>query len=213
MSKTLSVSGSYAVEAVNGNIDLTAQVITIDGNLVVKGSTTELESINSTITDNIIELNNGEQGTGVSAIYAGISIDRGLADPALLRWNETTDRWEVGIAGSMSEIVTLGAGSVFLTHVEDDPAPRLGGNLNVSSYIINSDANTDIALVPGNNGTVVVGSPLTLNHATVTAADPNTTVVYAGPVAGGGSGVYAATTDNNDELVSRKRAIAYALIF
>ena len=213
MSKTLAVSGSYAVTASSGNIDLTAQVITINGNLVVRGSTTELESINSTITDNIIELNKGEQGAGVSATYAGLSVDRGSYDPALLRWNETTDRWEVGVDGDMSEIVTVGAGSVFLTRVEDDPAPRLGGDLNVSTYTINSDANTDIALVPGNNGTVLVDAPLVLSHTTATTAGPDSTVVYAGPVAGGGSGVYAATTDNNDELVSRKRAIAFALIF
>ena len=43
---------------------------------------------------------------------------------------------------------------------------------------------------------------------------PNTgTKLYGGPVAGGGTGLYAATDEGRDELASRRKAIIYGLLF
>jgi uncharacterized delta-60 repeat protein len=41
------------------------------------------------------QFNNDETGSGVTDIYAGLNIDRGSLPDAVLRWNETTRRWEL----------------------------------------------------------------------------------------------------------------------
>lgn len=49
----------------------------IDGSLVVSGSTTTVSSQDLNVIDNIITVNSGETGNGVSKTVAGIHIDRG----------------------------------------------------------------------------------------------------------------------------------------
>ena len=73
MSKILKVNeGDYRVKVPSGNsviLDtgtLTGSVV-ITGNLDVQGQTTTIESINTTVKDNILVLNNGDTGTnGIS---------------------------------------------------------------------------------------------------------------------------------------------------
>ena len=78
---------------VNGNVEATAGTstfndVTIAGNLIVQGTTTSIETTNTTITDNVIVLNNGEVGAGVTATTSGIEVDRGSADNRSLVWTE-----------------------------------------------------------------------------------------------------------------------------
>ena len=68
MAETKRVSDQYTISA---------PTIIIDGNLTVSGSTTSVETTNSTITDNIIVLNQGETGAGITAVTSGIEIERG----------------------------------------------------------------------------------------------------------------------------------------
>jgi hypothetical protein len=85
MSKYVVVpEGNYKLTVQSGG-DITLDTgdrvgqVTITGNLLVQGTTTTVESIDVTITDNIIELNKGEPGEGVTLIESGIKIDRGTA--------------------------------------------------------------------------------------------------------------------------------------
>ena len=78
---------------VNGNVEATAGTstfndVTIAGNLIVQGTTTSIETTNTTITDNVIVLNNGEVGAGVTATTSGIEIDRGTSPNRSLVWTE-----------------------------------------------------------------------------------------------------------------------------
>jgi hypothetical protein len=51
--------------------------VVITGNLRIEGTTTTIESQNTVIKDNIIRLNDGETGNGVSLKESGLVIDRG----------------------------------------------------------------------------------------------------------------------------------------
>ena len=66
----------------------------VNGDLTVTGTTTTVNSSETLVADNLITLNAGEVGTGVTSGSAGIEVDRGLADNASLQWNETLDVWE-----------------------------------------------------------------------------------------------------------------------
>ena len=71
---------------------------TITGNLTVQGTTTTVNSNTVAIGDNILVLNSDEAGT--PSQNAGLEIERGTATNVLVRWNETTDRWQFTNDGS-----------------------------------------------------------------------------------------------------------------
>lgn len=97
MSKIVRVAdGDYKiVTQPNGIITLDTgnqigQVI-ITGDLVVQGNTTTVDSETLTIKDNIIYLNVGEAGTGVTLGSAGLTIERGLATDVSMLYDESSD--------------------------------------------------------------------------------------------------------------------------
>jgi len=75
--------------------------VRVTGNLLVEGDTLTVSAENLDVVDNIIVLNSGETGAGVSLRYSGIQIDRGIGTavnsgaegPASIVYDETTDTW------------------------------------------------------------------------------------------------------------------------
>jgi hypothetical protein len=68
-------------------------LVVITGDLLVKGNTTTIDTANLQIEDNIILLNKGETGAGVTEGTAGIEIDRGSLEDAQFLWDETLNKW------------------------------------------------------------------------------------------------------------------------
>jgi hypothetical protein len=89
------VAGNMHVEGNHsnfaGNVGVTGS-LTVAGNLTVSGTTTTVNTETLTINDNIVLLNNN--ATGSPSENAGIEVERGDSTNVLLRWNETTDKWE-----------------------------------------------------------------------------------------------------------------------
>ena len=86
---------------VNGNVEATAGTsnfnnIIVAGDLTVQGTTTTVDSTNTDIKDNVIVLNYGEAGAGVTLGTSGIEIDRGTESNKTFVWNEATDKWTLG---------------------------------------------------------------------------------------------------------------------
>jgi hypothetical protein len=81
------------VKNVTGDYEIYANNLVVHGNLTVIGAQTNLETANSQVQDNVIILNDGEQGSGVTLGNAGIMIDRGLLSNTYWQWNEPTLRW------------------------------------------------------------------------------------------------------------------------
>ena len=69
--------------------------IVIDGDLTVSGTTTTVNTETILLADNIITLNSN--ATGSPTENAGIEVERGDSANAELRWNETTDKWQIEI--------------------------------------------------------------------------------------------------------------------
>ncbi len=101
MAETKRVSDQYTISS---------PTVIIDGNLTISGSSTSIETTNSFITDNIIELNKGETGAGVGdgTGRAGIEIDRGTLPPVKLRWNEADLQWQITVDGTNFVPITTG---------------------------------------------------------------------------------------------------------
>ena len=96
MSRILNVNtGDYKVKVSSGNtitLDTGAGVgnVQITGNITIAGTQTVVNSQELDIVDNIITLNKGETGAGVTENTSGIQIDRGTAQDAFFVFDEQT---------------------------------------------------------------------------------------------------------------------------
>lgn len=100
MGQYLRVNGDYNIETPEGaNIVLDTGPgtgnVRVTGNLIVQGDTLTVSAQNLNVDDNVIILNNGETGAGVTLDYSGIQVDRGLLPDVSLVWNELIDSWQL----------------------------------------------------------------------------------------------------------------------
>lgn len=117
MSKIVKVSNSnYKVQVATGGtitLDTTNDTspavygeVLIKGNLIVSGTQTSIETIDSQITDNIFILNSGESSAGISAANnyrSGIEIERGSRSSAQFIFDESVSHYDPAFAGTPQE--------------------------------------------------------------------------------------------------------------
>lgn len=85
----------------NAYTDLILNNITIKGNVTQEGSSFITEAETVEVSDNILLLNRGEVGSGVTKGISGIQVDRGaLADYRFI-FDESDDRFKVGVEGDL----------------------------------------------------------------------------------------------------------------
>jgi len=97
-------AGTITLDTTDGNSSVQGTIV-INGDLEVKGTQTTVESTVTTIADNIITLNEGESGAGISAsagYIAGVEIDRGSLPAARIVFNEQTPFATGGSSGTGS---------------------------------------------------------------------------------------------------------------
>ena len=100
MSQVLQTNGDYLIKTGEGK-DITLDTgpgvgrVRVTGNLLVEGDTLTVSAENLNVSDNVITLNYGETGAGVSLVYSGIQIDRGTETPYGLIFDESIDAFQV----------------------------------------------------------------------------------------------------------------------
>lgn len=111
-------SGNLTIDSAGGTVTVDDN-LTVTGNLTVSGTTTSINTETLTVDDNIIILNNNEAGT--PSQNAGIEVERGTSTNVVLRWNETTDKWEATNDGSTygNLVTTADTGTVSLAMIAD----------------------------------------------------------------------------------------------
>jgi len=72
----------------------------VTGDLTVQGTTTTVNSETVNIADNFMLLNSNQSTGSAGTENAGIEVNRGSTANAVLRWLETTDRWQFTNDGS-----------------------------------------------------------------------------------------------------------------
>lgn len=329
MGQFVQVSGDYNIKSGEGaviTLDTGAGVGTtrVTGNLLVEGDTLNVSVENLNVQDNIITLNYGETGSGVTLRYSGIEVDRGSSESVSFLWDDNDDTWNLkqgaGYNSSrlrLKEILTnpdtdsgdltligtgtgvikvLGTTAYELQVTDDDDVPNkkyvddaiqtnptfqiLRGDTRAAAFDISNpidpglfpigpyfsqptesviglavddnivaqffrnrvqlaginffleDPTPDIPGIPdatvlqtvntnGNikletNGTGKVQITYALqldNPGTTPAAVTNASLVYGGAVGAGSTGVYFRNTSNNDELISKSKALVFSMIF
>jgi len=134
--------GSTASIAIGQDVSTTASVtfanLTVSGDLTVNGTTTTLNTENLLVEDNVIVLNSNV--TGAPSGTAGIEIERGTSSNVQLRWNETSDSWEITEDGTTYKNIAVGqdvetSSSVTFAHVSADVTGDLTGNASTATTL------------------------------------------------------------------------------
>jgi hypothetical protein len=134
MGQVIQVNGDYNIKAAEGariTLDTGPGVgeVKVTGNLLVTGQTLTVDAQNLNVKDNVIILNYGETGSGVSLRYSGIQIDRGTQTDVSILYDEQTSTWlfAQGVAGGSLNYVNS---KIQISKIVTDPSS--GGNLTVN---------------------------------------------------------------------------------
>ena len=109
MGQFLQTNGDYNIKTREGG-DITLNTgagvgrVLVTGNLVVEGDTLTVSAENLNVNDNVIVVNYGETGAGVSLRYSGLQVDRGTLSPASIVYDENNDTFMIteGAEGAYS---------------------------------------------------------------------------------------------------------------
>ena len=147
----------------------TAVNLTLSGNLTVNGTTTTVASTNTTITDNLLELNSGASS---NANDSGIIIERGsTGDNAIFAWDESADKFIVGTTtgtASSTGDITIAAGGLVAGTIEDSKGDvrKIPQNEQNSAYtLVAADAGKHVSTnsaVTIPSGVFSVGDAITI---------------------------------------------------
>ena len=132
MTKYVVTSGDYHIKTNDAGsifLDTGNQIgqVYMTGNLVVKGTTTQVDATNLDLKDNIIVLNSGEQGAGVSLSTAGIEIDRGSKPNTQFVFDETVS-WNDPVTQTIKQggfnagtgVISVSGTNAYENQVTDD---------------------------------------------------------------------------------------------
>ena len=130
--------------------NLTIGDLTITGNLLVQGTTTNTNVNTLSVTNNEIIINDGT--TGSPSQNGSIRIDRGTDTDTVLRWNESTDKWEWTNDGTNYYNLnnyTLSVGTTLSSNEATVTLTATDGT--TSSYQILAQGGTTLTHEPANN--------------------------------------------------------------
>lgn len=154
-------------QTIAGNKTFSNNVV-VNGDLTVSGATTTVNTETILLADNIITLNSN--ATGVPTENAGIEIERGDTANVSLRWNETTDKWEIETApGTFGDIATEGyvgtaiSSNSYATTISDTATITHGLNSNdviIQLYdtVTNETVFSDVVRASVNTATITFAS-------------------------------------------------------
>jgi hypothetical protein len=221
------------------------QNVLIPGDLTVLGNTSTVDTTNVEITDNIIVLNQGEIGPGITLGEAGIQIDRGSEPAVFFVYSEA----EGGFVLYSTEDDTIKLTGISTPTGNTDAANKeyvdaAVASVGNASQIIKNDSNVTVADTGANSLVTVVldnvqtteftssgielkNSAATIKSTTGLTLDADVLYTFqssAPSASASGVKVYASNTGDgtkllytnsseSGELVSKRRAILYGLIF
>ena len=108
-----------------------ASDLTVAGNLTVNGTLTSLDTTNLDIEDNLFQLNAGLTGSPVND--SGMLINRGTADNGIFMWDESVDKFTLGLTtadGSATGNITLSSLGTLVANLEGSVTGNITGQVS-----------------------------------------------------------------------------------
>ena len=207
------IDGDYYIETINteDRVYINTNTMEVDGNLVVSGNITYINTEVLDVKDPFIVTNSSNTATYAS--NAGLLTHKTASTFAGIRYNTTDNKWEIststsetGETGTWNEIGTAEAGNVAGANTQVQFNNE--GNFGASANLTFTDTNQlNIA------GNVNLTTGLQLADSAAPGSVANTTVLYGNVAGSGGTGVYFVDGSTADELVSKSKAIVFGIIF
>jgi hypothetical protein len=202
MATVKNTSGNYTITVADG-----LGLLTINADLDVIGNITYIDSSELKVTDPFITVAANNNGAIQSM---GLVAQKTTTTFAGLRFNTVSGDWEISDSvdangAPISPYVTIASGNTSTTpgapvnSVQFNDAGTFGGN---SKFTFDS-ANTKVGIT----GQLVLG-----NIASTPTATANSAALYNNTEGAGGTGVYVRSTTVDDELISKRKALAYSLV-
>jgi hypothetical protein len=184
------------VKRVSGDYTINSQLVTINGNLVVTGNTTTINTTETVVQDNVITLNGNLSASSAPVLNAGIEVNRGTQPTTALRWNESFDAWQLTNDGSTYANIAVASSTGGVT---------INANLDMKEYTLYSSTTANVSF----------DSNVSIKNTLVApTAVSGYNVIYAQTPSGGGSGLFVTnTTTTAQELATKAAAIKYSIIF
>ena len=157
-------------QAVGTASNVTFNDLVVSGNLTVSGTTTTLNTETITINDNIIVLNNN--ATGAPSESAGIEVERGSSTNVVLRWDESSDKWQITNDGSTYEDIattTYAApiNNASFTGTFSAPTGTITSTMLADGTIVDADINASAAIALSKLATSTAGNIIVYNSSGV----------------------------------------------
>ena len=108
-----------------------ADSLTVAGNLTVNGTLTYLNTTNLDIADNLFQLNAGLTGSPVND--SGMLINRGNQDNGIFMWDESADKFTMGLTtadGTSTGNITLNSLGTLVVNVEGNVTGNVTGQVS-----------------------------------------------------------------------------------
>ncbi len=130
----------------------------VNGDLDIVGNINSFSTTTVNVEDNLFLLNSTV--TGTPSVNAGIEVERGTSTNASLLWNETSDKWTAGIAGSEIAIarkyVTTTTGTTHtITH------GLATSDVTVNCWLAGAQVEAEIVITDTNTVTVTTNESIT----------------------------------------------------
>jgi hypothetical protein len=202
------IDGDYQITTINSQdrVIIDTNTLEVQGNLDVTGNLTYINVEELNIRDPFILLN--ASNTGSYASNSGILTHKTSTDYAGLRWSNTAAQWQIsnstsqtGETGTWVNLLSEAEGAAGInTQVQFNNNGAFGASANYTF-----DLTQDRVTLQGHQvfGNIVV-SP---------GATANAVAVYHNEAGAGGTGLWFQDPGFSDELVSRRRAILFGIIF
>ena len=208
------IDGDYVITTINPSDDVVVNTNTmvINGNLDVVGNLTYIETTELKVDDPFITVAANNTGTLGTATFQeqGLVTQTSANTFAGLRFNNSTQTWQISPSvdangAPLSAYVTLDTGG---SGTPGAPSTSIQFN-DGGTFAGNAALTFDVA----NAAVVLQGHQVFGNIGTAPAAVANSVAVFHNVVAEGDTGLYVTSAAGTQELISKQRAVFYALIF
>jgi hypothetical protein len=195
------VLGDYTIQSVGplDSININTNTVTVNGNMIVTGTTTTISSQNTTVYDNIVTLNGNISPSTTPTLNAGIEVNRGSQANVQLRWSEVAKSWQITAPGDPTTYaniaIALQGGGI-----------QLSANLDMKTY----------ALYSSQFDKIYLDTNVAIKNSNISpGAIPGYQVIYTSdPIGSRDSGLYVTnTTKQNTQIATKNQALFYSLIF
>lgn len=215
------VDGDYEIELLNntdvftidsntidllGNVEVAGNLV-VNGNATITGNLSYIETDQLQVKDPFIELNTSNTATYSS--NSGILTHKTSSTYAGFRYNTTTSEWELS-----SDTNTTGTSGTWYPLAYGNLANVAGSNQMVQ---FNSSgqfgASTKFLWIGGSDQLYLDGTIVLQNVDSTPGAVGSASLVYSDTASTGDTGLYVASSTGNNELISKNKAVVFAMIF